>query len=400
MPLDQQCSRATDCDSVPSLPASLFDLERLFDPYSTPTIHLGRLPIPGPLVPLIIAVVFIIHNIRQFRARRDRGIQIDTERLPPTPRQNSLAWPGLSHPDALRVYVAKVNLGFHGVVTQGAIMHFGRSFLGDDGLCCAQVLALLVYGEVVRPEMRRSCLSAAVGWMVFMFLDRIGGGVEGLATGVAVIVLAAPVAWQVDGNRDLQQSVSGLLLMLMVARRFLFDDQVAAQQWVEDEPMRAGKYLATLYVGNGLMVWAFNRNHNGETRIWGTRWDLQQMVTSLKQSMPVIFNFSILAAAFLGIFVGGIVCTAYLSSCLLWRRFFFYKCASSPSLSPFSHAAGAAIYSNIFLVLEMVRQQRGRGHADRQPATCIRTQVENGADVIGWACLFLNTLYMAIEILL
>jgi hypothetical protein len=330
---------------------------------------------------LIIAVIFVCYKIRQLQTRRGREIQIDIERLPPTPWQNSLEWPDLRHPDALRIYVAKFNLGFHGVVTQGAIMHFGRSFLGDDGLCCVEVLALLVYGEVVRPEMRKSCLAAAVGWMVFMFLDRMGGGVASLAMGF-VVVLAAPVAWQVDDNRDLQQSVSGLLLMLMVARRFLFDDRDAAQRWVEDEPMRAGKYLATLYVGNGLMIWAFNRNRDSRLQA-NTHWNLQRMLTILKQWLPVVVNFSILAAAFLGSFVGGIVCTAYLSSCLPWSRFFFCKCASSPSLSPFSLAAGAAIYSNIFLVLEMVRQQRGRGHGDRQPATFIRTQLENGADVIG-----------------
>jgi hypothetical protein len=232
-----------------------------------------------------------------------------------------------------------------------------------------------------------------------MFLDWMGDGVAGLAMGV-VVVLAAPVAWQVDGNRDLQQSVSGLLLMLMVARRGLFDDHVAAQQWVEDEPMRAGKYLATLYVGNGLMMWAFNRDRNGETRIWDGLWNLQRMLTGLKQWVSVAFDSSILAAAFLGTFLGGIVCTAYLASCLPWSRFFFGKCASAPSLSPFSLAAGAAVYSNIFLVSEMIRQQRGRGRADRTPATFIWAQLENGANAIGWACLFLDTLYMAIEILL
>lgn len=382
-----------------SLPASLFDLERLFDPYSTPTISLGPVAIPGPLLPLIISVIFVCCKIRQLQTRRGREIQIDIERLPPTPWQNSLEWPDLRHPDALRVYVAKVNLGFHGVVTQGAIVNFGRSFLGNDELCCLEVLVLLVYAEVVKPEMRKSCLAAALGWTLFMFLDRMGDGVETWAMGV-VVVLAAPVAWQVDGIRDLQQSVSGLLLMLMVARKGLFDDQVAAQQWVEDSPMRAGKYLATLYVGNGLMIWACNRKRNEETRSWDTRWDFQWMLATLKQWMPVAFNFAILAAAFLGVFVGGIVCTAYLSSCLPWSRFFFGRCASSPSLSPFSLAAGAAVYSNIFLIRELLRLQRSRGRANRAPAAFIRTQLETGGNMIGWACLCLNTLYMTIEILL
>ena len=78
-------------------------------------------------------------------------------------------------------------------------------------------------------------LAAAAGWTVFMVLDWVEGGVAGLVMGLVVVVLAAPVAWQLDGVRgeiELQQSVSGMLLMLMVARRVLFDDQVAAQQWV------------------------------------------------------------------------------------------------------------------------------------------------------------------------
>lgn len=398
----RQSSQVNDCDSV-ALPASLFDLERLFDPYMTPTIHLGTLGVPGPILPLIIAVIFVCYKIWRFKTRRDREVQIRIERLPPTPRQNSLEWPDLRHPDALRIYVAKVNMVFHGVVTQGAVVNFGRSFLGDDGLCCAQVLALLVYAEVVKPEMRRACLAAAAGWTVFMVLDWVEGGVAGLVMGLVVVVLAAPVAWQLDGVRgeiELQQSVSGMLLMLMVARRVLFDDQVAAQQWVEDSPMRAGKYLATLYVGNGLMLWAFNRDRNGETRFWDGHWDMQRMLATLKQWMPVISNFSILAAAFLGVFVGGIVCTAYLSSCLPWSRFFFGRFTSTPSLSPFSLAAGAAVYSNIFLIGELIRQQRRRGRADRTSATFVWAQLETGANVIRWACLFLNTLYVAIEILL
>jgi hypothetical protein len=399
MPSFQQVSHTSDCDSV-SLPASLFDLERLFDPYSTPTIYLGSLGVPGPLLPLTIAVVFVCYKVWQYQARRDRGIQIGIEQLPPTPRQNSLEWPGLNHPDALRTYVAKTNLVFHGIITHGAIVNFGRSFLGNDALCCVEVVALLVYAEIVKPEMRRSCLAAALGWVVFMVLDRMEGDVAALVMGL-VVVLAAPMAWQVDGVRgemELQQSLSGLLLMLMVANRVLFDSKVAMQQWVEESPMRAGKYLATLYVGNGLMMWAFNSNK--ETSIWDTRWDLQRMLTALKQWMSVAFNSSILAAAFLGVFVGGIVSTAYLASCLPWSRFFFGVCASSPSLSLFSLAAGAAVYSNMFLFGELIHLQRGRGRANRAPAAFVWAQIETGANLIGWACLFMNSLYVAIEILL
>lgn len=233
-----------------------------------------------------------------------------------------------------------------------------------------------------------------------MVLDQLADGVATLATWL-VVVLAAPLAWQADGRRgemDLQQSVSGILLMLMVARRGLFESQVEAQQWVEDSPMRVGKYLAVLYVGNGLMMWVFNPD--GEVRLRDARWDAQQLLGILKQWMSAAFDVCVLAATVLGIFVGGIVCTAYLASCLPWSRFFFGEYASSPSLSPLSLAAGAAVYSSIFLIMELFRVRCNRGRANRAPATVLWEQFESGANIIGWACVFMNTLYVAIEILL
>ena len=221
--------------------------------------------------------------------------------------------------------------------------------------------------------------------------------------GLVVVVLAAPVAWQLDGVRgeiELQQSVSGMLLMLMVARRVLFDDQVAAQQWVEDSPMRAGKYLATLYVGNGLMLWAFNRDRNGETRFWDGHWDMQRMLATLKQWMPVALERSVLVALSLSIHAGGVFCTAYLTSCLPWARFLFGKCASSPSLSGLALLCGSFIYSGIFMISELLRQYRSCGRADRTTAAVLWEQLEIGANVIGWACLFANASYVALEIFL
>lgn len=156
--------------------------------------------------------------------------------------------------------------------------------------------------------------------------------------------------------------------------------------------MRAGKYLAALYVGNELMVWAFNRNE--VTRLRDTRWDLQRMPTVSKQRMPVAFDTFILAAAL-----------EASSARLIYHRACPRAGSSSASVlrrrrfRPFL-LRGAAVHSDIFLFGELIRQQRRRERADRQHAAFVWAQLENGADVIGWACLCLNTVYMAIEILL
>lgn len=104
-------------------------------------------------------------------------------------------------------------------------MDLGSSFLGGGAFCCIEVLALVVYAEVVRPEVKRSCLAAAAGCTVFMFLNRMEGFVAGLAMGT-VVVLAAPVAWRIDGVKgdvDMQQGISGMLLMLVMVKRVFFD---------------------------------------------------------------------------------------------------------------------------------------------------------------------------------
>ena len=399
MPSNGKCPHVNNCDSVLP-PAALYDPDRLFDPSSTPTIYLGPLSIPGPLLPLIISVVFVFYKLGKFIARRNHQIQLEIERLPPTPAQNNLQWPDLRHPDALRIYAAKANLAFHGIITIGAVMHFGTSFLENDTLCCVEVVALLLYAEIVKSETRKSCLAAAVGWTLFMFLDQAADGIATAATWL-VIMLAAPLAWQVDGikgDMELQQSISGLLLMLMLANRVVFDSQAATQQWVQDSPMEAGKYLAALHVFNGLMMWILNRN--GEPRLWYTRWGLQQTLTTFRRGVPVALNSSILVMASLAIHAGGTVCTAYLSSCLPWSTFLFSKCASPPSLSTASLLIGICIYSNIFLIVELTRLYCSRGHFDRAIVAVLRAQLETGANVIGWACLFFNTFYVALRILL
>ena len=374
--------------------------KRPFDPRSTPTISLGSLSIPGPLLPLAISIVFVFYYLRRPRARRAHGIQIEIEGLPPTPRQNSLEWPDPGHPDAPRIYLAKANLAFHGTITNGAVLHFGTSFLENATLCCVEVAALLIYAEIVKPEVRGSCLAAAVGWTLFVLLDRLPDDVATVVTW-SVVALAAPLAWQVDGRRgdvEMQQSSSGCLLMLMAANRLVFDSQVATQQWVRDQPVEACKYLSALLVGNGLMVYVFNRKRRANVQ--QTHWDLQQTLATLRSWTSSAFNASIPVAAFIGTFLGGVVCTAYLSSGLPWGSLMFGKCASAPSLSRLSLVAGYMVYSTIFLIASWNRLRRNeRQRANRAPMAILRAELEASANVIGWACLFMNSLYVALRLL-
>jgi hypothetical protein len=278
------------------------------------------------------------------------------------------------------------------------MLRFGSSFLGNDVLCCVEVIALLLYAEVVKPEVRKSCLAAAVGWTLFIYLDRLADGVATLVVTGLVVVLAAPLAWQVDGNKgevEFQQSVSGLLLMLMAANRVFFGSQVAVQQWAGDSPVQAGKYLATLFIVNGLMMWVFNRS--GETTLRDTHWNPHSALIPLKRWILFVLERSALVALSLSVHAGGVLCTAYLASCLPWHRFLFGKCASSPSLSGLALLCGGFIYTSIVMILELLRQYRSRGRADRTTAAVFWTQLEMCANVIGWACLFMNTFYMALD---
>lgn len=399
MSTDTHCSHLSNRDLV-SLPALLYHPDRLFDPHSTPTVYFGPLAIPGPLLPLAISLAFISFKIRRFKAHRNRQIQIEIEQLPPTPRQNNLEWPDLRHPDAPRIYTAKANLLFHGTITNGAILYFGRSFLENHTLCCAEVVALFLYADIVKPEVRKSCLAAAVGWTLFMFLDHLTGNVL-IAGTCLVMVLAAPLGWQMDchrGDVEIQQSRSGFLLMLMAANRLVFDSQVAAQQWVKDHPVEAWKFLATLFIGNGLMIYAFNRDRGARRQ--DTHWNLMETLATLKSWIPSALNFFILVAAFLGTFPGGIVCTAYLSSCLPWNRLMFGKCASSPSLSQFSLTAGGLLYLNTFLIVSSIQQRRNERRANGAPIAFLWANLETSTNVIGLACFFMNILYLALGLLL
>jgi hypothetical protein len=182
--------------------------------------------------------------------------------------------------------------------------------------------------------------------------------------------------------------------MLMAANRLVFDSQVAVQQWVKHHPVEAWKYAAILYAGNGLMIWIYNRNR--DTRHSVTDWNLHEWLAKLKSWMAFTFNLSMLVAAFMGTFAGGIVCTAYLSSCLPWSRLLFCKCASSPSLSHFSLTTGSLIYSGIFLVVESIRQWHNERHVNRTPGAVLWARLEISASVIGWACLFMNALYVSL----
>lgn len=377
-----------------SIAAVKHHANQLFDPHSTPTIYFGPAAVPSAILPLIISVAFVCYKVSTFQTRRNREIEI--AQLPPVPDRDDLLWPDIRHPDALRIYLARANFAFHGVITNGAIMHLGASFLETKTLACAEVIALLLYAEFVKPEVRKSSLAAAAGWVLSTYLDSL----PDLAA-VGVVVLAAPIAWQIDGfsgEVEYQQSSSGLLLMLIAANKVFFQDQIAVQEWTRRDHAAAWKYLATFHFVNGLMMYVFNRNR--DTRLSSRLWNLQETLAGLKRFVLTASRLAGMLVAFAGPFAGGVVSTAYLASCLPWSGLMFGKCASSPSLSSLSITAGLYVYTAIWLIVDSTRRHRRPRFHDRTPTTVFWKQLKISVDVIGWACLFLSSLFVVLGMLI
>jgi hypothetical protein len=391
------------CLSTTCGPTSLIDFTHhpslLLDSNKAPTIFLGPIAFPGPLLPFLVSVAFLYHTAFHFHARRNRVIAI--ARLPPVPNLNEPQWPDLHHPDAPRIYAAKANLAFHGLITIGAIMHFGRSFLETNTLCCAQATALLFYAELVKPAKRKSCLAAAAGWTLFTFLDQVSDRFAAVAAGT-VVLLALPLAWQVEGVRgdvEHQQSGSVLLLLLMVANKVIFESQAASEEWARQHPMSVGHCVAALYAFNGVMTWVFNRDGEMRHRAASWDWDLQEVLATLRSFLSEILKILCALVALLGPLAGGVVCTACLTSCLPWSGLLFGKCALSPGLSLYAVGSGFAVHIGIWCFAELIRQQREGGRARKTPAAIIRSQLRLNASVIGWSCTLLNILWLAVGIL-
>jgi hypothetical protein len=355
--------------------------------------------LPAPLLPLLVSIAFLYHKALHLHARRNQIV--DIARLPPVADRKNPQWPDFQHPDALRIYFAKANLAFHGTITTGAVMRFGRSFLSTNTLCCSQAAALLFYAEIVKPEKCKSCLAAAVAWMLFTFLDQMPNSFGLMATGL-VVLLAVPLAWNVEGvrgNVDHQQSGSVLLLLLMVANKFVFESQAASEEWAKQHPMSVGHCVAALYILNGLMTWVFNRDGEARHRDTNWTWDLQEVPATMRSLLSEILKIVCVLVALLGPLAGGIVCTAFLASCLPWSGLMFGKCASSPGLSLFSVASGFAIHIGIWMIAELIRKHSEGRHRKKTPVAVLRTQLRLNANVVGCSCTFLNILWVALGML-
>jgi hypothetical protein len=191
-----------------------------------------------------------------------------------------------------------------------------------------------------------------------------------------------------------------LLLLLMVANKVIFESQAASEEWARQHPMSVGHCVAALYAFNGLMTWIFNRNGLARRRSdidWD--WDLQEVLMTLRSCLSEILKILCALVALLGPLAGGVVCTAFLTSCLPWSGLMFGKCASSPGLSLYAVGSGFFIHIGIWCFAELIRQQcEGRG-ARKTPAAILRSQLRLNASVIGWSCTFLNVLWMAVGIL-
>lgn len=394
---DIQCSGNNYCG-----PTSLRDIwqhpDWLFAPNRTPVIHIGSVSFPGPFLPATISAVFIYTLVARLRSRRNQ--ELDVRRLPPVPDQDNGQWPDLRDPMAASVYFGKATTAFHAVVTTGAFMHFGRSFLETPTLCCCQVAALLLHGEFVRPAARKPCLATATGWTLFAFLDHLPEAFSKTAACGIIILLTASLKWHVGGTRsilDYQQSGSGMLLMLMAANKVLFSTPMAAHEWAKEHPWGVASCINALLVTNVCMIAAFNRDNERRHPTGGLI--LQEFFTAVTRIFPGLLRLTCLVVAFLLPLAGGIICTAYMCSCLPWQGLLFGKCASSPSLSKLSIVATYFIYTTTWLAMMNIEQEIHPRNASRGPRALLWAHLRLNGDALGWSCTFLILLYLGLSTL-
>lgn len=390
---DVQCSGASDCGPT-SLMALWQHPDWLFDPNKTPMIYIGSVGVPAPLLPATICAVFLYTLIVRLRSRRYH--ELDIRQLPPVSQRHNPHWPDLRDPAAPSVYLGKGITAFHAVVTTGAIMHFGRSFLETHTLCCCQVVALLLYGEFVRPAARKSCLAVAVGWTLLAFLDHLPEESSKIAA-CGVILLTASRTCRFGGTRsnvDYQQSGSAMLLMLMEANKSVFSTPMAAREWATEHPWGVIACTNALLVTNVYMAAWFN--HDNEQRLLSRGQALREFFMAVKRIFPSLLRLTCLALAFLMPLAGGIICTAYMSSCLPWRGLLFGKCASPPALSKLSILANNFVYTTTWLTMMYFRGDDHPQNARRGPAELLWAQSRLNADALGWSCTFLLLLNLGI----
>lgn len=297
-------------------------------------------------------------------------------------------------------------------------MHLGQSFLPPEWLAFSQIMALLSFGEFVRPErgVRRMCLAGAAGWALLGLLDRYAVPTNSaaeppsLALRVAHLLIAfaaAPLAWQIEahGRPRWEQRASGTLLMLGAGARLVFgySGEEAVGEWARMHRLASIGVLMAVESVNGGMVWVFNRRAAAGSIEGGGRagtgtgwdWDLGQAVGDVVWMLGLVGRVLGFIAALLGLLAGGVVCTAFLTSCLPWNGLLWGKCAEAPGLSKAAILVGTVVYVSIWAIWVMIRHDSKARHGDRNLMEVLKTELWSTVDLLGWSCCALNVLWMA-----
>lgn len=405
-------------------PSSALDLFRhppwFFDPDITPTLHLGPVAIPALAIPLTVSTVFLYMKPTQIRQRNVPGtLALAPRENRPLPRVGAQAL-------NLNFSLEKTIFWYHGIITSGAIMRLGRSFLPLECLACSQVKALLAFGEFVRPEtgVRTMCLAGAAGWALLGFLDccAVPANANGAADSFAlrafalwpwaayvlVALAAAPLAWQIGarGRPRWEQRASGTLLMLNVGTRLVFGcgcEEAVGESAMTHRLAGMGVLMAVESV-NGGMVWVCNRraatvgSSEGGGRDGGTGvgwdWDLGRAAGGFGLMARLVGRVLGFLAVVLGLLAGGVGCTAFLASCLPWNSLLWGKCAEAPGVSRASSLVGIGIYVSIWATSVIIEHGPNARHGERNSIEMLRTELWSTVYLLGWSCCALNVLWV------
>lgn len=365
----------------------------LLDENLIPTIRIGTLAFPAPVIPVLLAAAFLYWKITTRIVRRRSGAAGNEA----VPRRRGDRH---RHGDIGNGWdMKKMIYMFHAYVTESTFMHFGRSLLPRDVLACCQVAAILFHGEAIRPGARKSCLAGALGWCLISFLETAPAGAA-VPLLCAVVGFAAPSAWQVGsirGSMWLEQSASGTLLMLLAGTRGLvFFNQDEAEVWVRANCGKACLALACLKGFNGLIMLRLNRSSGtGRVANDSSGWTIEDATGKVKWFVAALARLVTLLASLLGPLVGGVLCTAFLSSCLPWGSLLFHKCATPPSFSTPSLLIGGFLYVSLWSIWRFVEAFANARHANKGLRDLLRDEVVISSDLIGWSCVLLILLWAA-----
>lgn len=374
--------------------------EWLLDPRKTPTIDLGFIQLPGPVLPLLVSIMFIHHKSkRPQQPPTQRPNDIEKNK----PKEEATSTNPLQHTATpstnRRKHLYKTLLAFHVLITTPAIYSAGTNPLLPTLLLGPTQSFALLLQTLLAPQSRLSNLTTALGWALLTLQAYLPPTLT-TPTTYALFPLALPVAWQLSATPDLHQSASGLLLLISATTKLLFATQAEGQEWAHQHPWRVSNAVSAAYLLNMLVMHAIHK------RVLKTptptpeedpsNSDASQPASALSRAYNIatfLARISLLLATLLTLLAAGMAFTGFLAACL----FPFVSgcnCPPAPELSILSFILGALAYLPLWSVAK-VAQEPPRGKALTE---VVRSEVVSCAEVLGWACTVLNVLWMVVKV--